>query len=346
MSLLDALVQEAGGRRKLDRTAVWRAFRSAHPVEATSGEARERLAARLSAIAAEGRLVLPAPTGSGWDRSARPPLPEWVRLPAPPAPPVEFDLLSEPWAPELGFLPSLGRIDVPPDELKAVQQFFTTGGRTRPVVPMRERSVQIFRDEKRLERLIHTPLFGPGRLNLASLRCFALAPPLVYEDGPPASRGRPVLVVENHHTWWSFCRWNARVGEYAAVVYGAGSAFGRDAVAFVAERCLALAAPHADYFGDLDRAGLAIPWRAATSYAPAHRLHIRPGERWYRLLLRRAESVVLPTGDALSEEGLEWLPGSLAVEVRAHFQAGRRIPQELVGTEELATLAREDVVVC
>lgn len=344
MTLLDALLQEAGLRRKLDRTAVWRAFRAAHPVEATSGEARERLVARLSALAAEDRLVLPAPTGSGWDRSARPPLPEWVRLPAPPEPPVELDLLSVPWAPELGFVPSLGRIDRPSD-LLALQRFFTTGGRTRPVVPMRERSVQLFGDEKRLERLVHTPLFGEGRLDLASLRCFAMAPPLVYQDGPPGSRGRPVLVAENHHTWWSFCRWNARVGEYSAVVYGAGGAFGRDAVAFLAERCRALAAPHADYFGDLDRDGLVIPWRAATSFAPVQGLRIRPGARWYQLLLRRAEDVVLPTGAALSEEGLEWLPESLAVEVRAHFQAGRRIPQELVGTEELATQERGDVVV-
>lgn len=335
MTLLDALVQEADGRRKLDRTVVWRAFRSAHPVEATSGEARERLAARLTALAAEERLVLPAPTGSGWDRSARPPLPEWVRLPATPEPAVELDLLSVPWAPELGFVPSLGRIDRPAD-LLALQRFFTRGGRSRPVVPMRERSVQLFGDEKRLERLVHTPMFGEGRLDLASLRCFAMAPPLVYKDGPQGSRGRPVLVVENHHTWWSFCRWNARVGDYAAVVYGAGGGFGRDAVAFVAERCRALDAPHAGYFGDLDRDGLVIPWRAATSFAPAHGLRIRPDARWYRLLLRRAEEVPLPTGAALSEEGLEWLPGSLAAEVRAHFRAGRRIPQELVGTEELS----------
>lgn len=343
MNLLDALVVEAAGRRKLGITAVWRAFRSAHPVEATSGEARERLAARLTSLADEGRLGLPAPRGSGWDRSARPPLPDWVRLPAPPEPRVEVDLLSVPWAPELGFVPSLERIDCPAD-LFGLQRFFTSGGRTRPVVPMRERSVQLFGDEKRLERLVRTPLFGEGRLELASLRCFAMAPPLVYEDGPPASRGRPVLVVENHHTWWSFCRWNARVGVYAAVVYGAGSAFGRDAVAFVAERCRALDAPHADYFGDLDRDGLVIPWRAATSFAPAHGFCIRPDARWYRLLLRRAEEVQLPTGPSISEEGLEWLPIELRGRVADHFRTGRRLPQELVGTEELSRCEGEDGV--
>jgi hypothetical protein len=341
VTLLDALVQEAGGRRKLDRTAMWRAFRAAHPVEATSGEARERLVARLTALAADARLVLPAPTGSGWDRSARPPLPEWVLLPAPPEAAVGLDPLSVPWAPELGFVPSLGRIDRPSD-LLALQRFFSTGGRTRTVVPMRERSVQLFGDEKRLERLLYTPLFGEGRLDAAKLRCFPMAPPSVYEDGPLGSRGRPVLVVENHHTWWSFCRWNAAVGEYAAVVYGAGGGFGRDAVAFVAERCRALDAPHADYFGDLDREGLAIPLRASTNFVPADGPRILPAKRWYQRLLERANDVELPTGIALSEEGLEWLPRELRPEVEEHFRAGRRIPQELVGTEELVREERSD----
>jgi hypothetical protein len=335
MTLLDALVVEAGGRRKLDRTALWRAFRAAHPVEAMSGEARERLAARLTALEAEGRLLLPAATGTGWDRSARPPLPEWARLPAPPAQPAALDVLSVPWAPELGFVPSLSRIDHP-QELLALQAFFAFGGRTRPMVPMRERSVQVFGDEKRLERLRRTPLFAEGRLDLETLRCFEMAPPLVFEVGPPGSGGRPLLVLENHHTWWSFCRWNARVGEYAAVVYGAGGAFGRDAVAFLAEHGRTLGAPRADYFGDLDHDGLLIPRRAANDYAPEHGLTLLPAARWYRRLLRRADEVVLPTGAALSDEGLDWLPDGLASAVRAHFQAGRRIPQELVGTEELA----------
>ncbi len=344
MTLLDGLILEAGGRRKLDRSALWRAFRAAHPIEATSGEARERLVVRLSALAAEGRLVLPAPTGAGWDRSARPPLPEWVRLPSPPETPIELDLLTVPWAPELGFVPSLGRIDRPAD-LLALQAFFASGGRTRPIVPMRERSVQLFGDEKRLERLLYTSIFGEGRLDLAKLRCFAMAPPLVYEDGPLGSHGRPVLVIENHHTWWSFCSWNARVGDYAAVVYGAGGGFGRDAVAFVAERCRVLDAPHVGYFGDLDRDGLVIPWRAATSFAPAHGLRILPEARWYRLLLRRADDVLLPTGTAQPEEGLDWLPEGLRGPVREHFRAGRRIPQELVGSEQLAGEERsvEDV---
>lgn len=338
MTFLDALLAEAGNRRRIERIAVWRAFRAAHPVEALAGDARERLAARLVALARDGAVELPAERGAGWDRSARPPLPEWVRLPKAAEGPAAFDPLAVHWAPELGFVPALPRIDHP-DDLLAIQAFFASGGRERPVIPMRERSVQIFGDEKRLDRLVNTPLFSEGRLTLAMLRCFAMAPPLVYEDGPAEARGRPVLVIENHHTWWSFCRWNAREGAYAAVVYGAGGGFGRDAVAFLAERCRVVGAPGAVYFGDLDRDGLVIPSRAATSFAPAHGLRLEPALRWYRLLLARASNARLPTGPALDEEGVEWLPTSIQDEVRSHFQAGRRIPQELVGTEELARSA-------
>lgn len=345
MTLFEAILGEAGARRKVDRTALWRAFRTAHPVEALAGDGRERLLSRLTELAAQGRIELPSPRGSGWDRSAKPALPEWVRLPGPGEAPAQLDPLAVPWAPELSFVPSLGRIDWPA-ELLAIQAFFASGGRQRPPVPMRERSVQIFGDEKRLERLLATPLFAEGRLSLEALRCFSMAPPLVFEPGPEGSRGRAVLVVENHHTWWSFCRWNARTGAYAAVVYGAGGAFGRDVVAFLAERCRALDAPHVVYFGDLDPDGLRIPARAATQLAPPHALAVLPADRWYRTLLLCAEGAGLPVGAPLreDEEALSWLPSALVQPVRAHLRAGRRLPQELVGTEVLLGEGREEGV--
>jgi hypothetical protein len=61
-------------------------------------------------------------------------------------------------------------------------------------VPMRERSLEIFGDEKALDRLVTSVLFGPGRLSLTQLRAYRSRPPL------PAMRvgeGPVLLVVEN-----------------------------------------------------------------------------------------------------------------------------------------------------
>lgn len=340
MTLLEALLEAAAGRRTVERTALWRAFQKVHPLEAASGEARERLVARLQGLQASGEVELPSLRGSGWDHSTRPATPEWIRLPRPRTHSAEVDLLSIPWAPELGFVPGLDRVDNP-QEILAIQAFFAGGGRERPMVPLRERSVELFGDEKRLEHLLRTPIFAEGRLTLEKLRCFAMAPPLVLEVGPAATHGKPAIVLENHHTWWSFARWNRTVGQYSLVVYGAGSAFGRETVLFLAERCRAEGAPFALYFGDLDPEGLAIPTRAA-GYAEAHGLRLFPATRWYLRVLERAETVRLPTAAPLEEKSIDWLPEALRGPVERHFREGRRIPQELVGTEVLGSEGWED----
>lgn len=238
MRLQDALLDQARGRRRLPVAEVWRAWQQALPVEAASTDARARLWAHLAVLASSGAIELPAPRGKAWDRTAEPPLPAWIGLPRPKRPSPSFDPRSTPWAPELAFL-ATAPVE-PLDAAYAVQRFLAEGGRSRPLVPLRERSVELFGHEKRLEELLRTPLFGPDRLTLAVLRCFAMAPPLVFEAGPP---GRPCLVVENHHTWWSFAQWNRRLGVYSAVVYGAGGGIGADAVRFLAEEALEWRAP-------------------------------------------------------------------------------------------------------
>ena len=336
MTFADALLDCAHGLQRVKRAEIWRAFQRAHPVEASAGDARERLVRRLRELASEGRITLPSEKGTAWDRSARPALPEWVAVarPSPPAPTLQMS--SIPWAPELAFVATTPGVDL--HAALAVQEFLARGGRNRPLVPMRERSVQLFGDEKRLERLLRTSLFSDGRLDLQVLRCFAMAPPLVFEEGPEGTSGRPCLIVENHHTWWSFCRWNARVGEYSAIVYGSGAAFGREAVLFLDERCRTWGTNTAEYFGDLDRDGLEIPWRAAKRYTAGARLRLIPAGRWYTLLLERASIAMLPVGPAidLAPEVLEWLPEPARSIVKGHFSSGMRVPQELIGTEALA----------
>ncbi len=334
MTFLDALVREAGRRRRIERTSVWRAFQAACPVEASAGDARDLLVGQLEALATQGLITLPSRAGKAWDRSSKSAVPEFVGLSPPAASSDRPDARAIPWAPELAFLAN-GWTGESLEAALAIQRFLAHGGRERKMVPMRERSVQMFGAEKKLERLVHSPLFGEGRLRLATLRCFDVAPPLAFELGPKQARGRPCLVVENHHTWWSFCRWNEGVGAYSAVAYGAGSGFGREAVRFLAEQCRTWGAPHAEYFGDLDRKGLQIPWRADRQFARGMSLRIVPAKRWYRRLFERAAEVQLPRSDLIKgPDAIEWL-GELGEEAATWLRSGVRLPQELVGTEEL-----------
>src|SRR6266566_5040143 len=73
-----------------------------------------------------------------------------------------------------------------------------------PIVPSRERSLELFDDEKRLEQLARTDWFGPDRLRLEQLRCEPVAPPFAWQplgDADNRDDGSVLLAVENHTTY-------------------------------------------------------------------------------------------------------------------------------------------------
>ncbi|TVR00899.1 MAG: hypothetical protein EA398_10965 [Deltaproteobacteria bacterium] len=327
---LDALHARAERRRRLPLDAVWRAFRDTDPHAAAASEQRAHLRSALDNLVKEGHLRTPR-TARCWDDSAVPALPAWVEIldhtdarPKPaPGPPVA-------WAPELAFAPAIGR----PDQIEVlmrVQRFLAEGGRNRPVVPSRERSLDLFGDEKRLDALARTRLFGPGRLSWELLRCEPLSPPMVQreEQGGPAV----ALIVENHHTWHTFQRWNALRPQYAVVAYGAGKAVWTS-LGSLAETLARRGISCIEYFGDLDRTGIGIAVRLTAIARDLGLPCVIPATRWYTLLVDRAEAVAAIRDDTTAAmPDLTWFPEPLRSRVSDLVAAGRRVPQELVGWE-------------
>jgi hypothetical protein len=212
------LLDHSRGRVRVDIELLLQGFHAVHPELASTAGARAKLRELLDLLQLDGRIQLPRGK-AGWDRSSLPPLPLWVRLAHEDVPaPERVDLREIPWAPELRFLAGT-RAGVPLECLQKLQEFFAEGGRNREPVPLKERSLQIFGDEKRLDALIQSSsLFQPGRLTLDQLRCFLVVEPLAWERGPTPDG--PVLVIENSATWYSYCRWNRDRGYFSAVVYG------------------------------------------------------------------------------------------------------------------------------
>ena len=66
-------------------------------------------------------------------------------------------------------------------------------------VPLRERSLEIFGDEKFLETRVSGPLFAPGRLTLALLETYLCWPPVERVNLGPGDW----LLVENFTTYHS-----------------------------------------------------------------------------------------------------------------------------------------------
>jgi Uncharacterized protein conserved in bacteria C-term(DUF2220) len=237
------------------------------------------------------------------------------------------------WEPALAFLRDC-RLNIPFATLCQLNDFLKRDLGECPLVPIKERSLGIFGDEKRLDTLVRgSALFGEGRLTPEMLHCFIVPEPLPWTPGPdPAG---PILIIENAATWHSYCRWNAERKYFSAVIYGCGNRF-LDGIRSMNDIFSALGGPRRVlYFGDLDPQGLFIP-KAASTRAQAIGLPAVEPHLWsYRQLLTLGAGHAQPRdGDPLSSEHCDWL-GECAEPVRQLFAAGHRLAQEHVGWEFL-----------
>jgi hypothetical protein len=270
------------------------------------------------------RIVIPLAAEARWGEAFGfvPPTDEEAR-----------QIQAYPWTPDLAFVPG-AKLNLPLADLIQLNTFLTGNSRQRPLVPIKERSLQIFGDEKRLDTLFRgSALLGEGRLTLGKLRCEIVPEPLPWRAGPnPAG---PVLVIENAATWHSYCRWNAERKYFSAVIYGCGNRF-MDSAPYLAEIFKSIGGPRrVFYFGDLDPQGLFIP-KVASARAQAIGLPVVEPHLWsYRQLLTLGAGHRQPCdGEPLSLEHCDWL-GECAEPVRRLFAAGHRLAQEHVGWEFL-----------
>ena len=324
------LIESAQGRSRIDQEALWRALHAVHPEITVTTSARSKLRELIDALVHHGLAELPRGR-DGWDNSSAPPLPQWLRLCSRPRQREKRDLRKVPWAPELRFLAG-ARIDLDSDALLQLQGFFAKGGRNLPVVPIKERSLHIFGDEKRLDSLYSSSaVFGTGRLTLEQLRCTVVPEPLGWKRGPMAEGA--IVVLENAATWHSFCRWNELIRQFSAVVYGGGNRF-TESVTSLHEIAREVGGIHeVVYFGDLDSAGLSIPQRASRRAVESGLPPVQPYRLGYQWLLQSGGAVDDP--DAVPDRQLcDWL-GDLAEAAWSVVSVRKRIPQERIGWEFL-----------
>lgn len=326
------LLDLAEGKARLELDVVRKAFQQVHPELATAPSARGKLRQLLDILQLDERVELPKGRHL-WDSSALPALPNWVQLPRESVSAEKPDLRPIPWCPELRFLANT-RMFVPLADLLKLQEFFARGGRERPLVPIKERSLDIFGDEKRLDQLVRSStLFGDARLTPESLRCLMVPEPLPWKPGPDPSR--PLLIIENAATWHSYCRWNAKRKLFGAIVYGCGNRF-IDSATYLAEILTTLGGTRPIfYFGDLDPQGLLIPQEASARALAVGLPPVEPHLWGYRQLLAVTKGRRQPwEGEPPSSTLCDWL-GDCAEPARRLFAANQRLAQEHIGWEFL-----------
>jgi hypothetical protein len=333
MSLTERLLRrlQADRRTRVPLATLQELVLELEPALRTSPLKRDQLAEALEEGVQAGRLRLPAQRRL---YGGLPPLPAWVVVVrddhAPPTVPGRdyFWRHELAWAGELRFRPE------ELERLKRVNAWLRDRDPDEPIVPVRERSLELFEDEKLLEKLLTGRLFEEGRLSLELLRARTVHPPFVFHR---VSRAPRLLVIENHHTYDSFSRLLGPESGVGILAYGAGSAF-VGSVTSAGDLPQRIEEIH--YFGDLDARGLRIPQDAGR--APGAGLQSRPAGRLYgRLLQIGVAAVTQPISAVTASRLAAWLPAELRAEVEALLVNGRRMAQEAVGYKALQTMLRE-----
>jgi len=316
----------------LDR--LWEVFASTSPDVAREPAKRQLLYDSVSELEAAKEITLPKGLRH-WDRTGHPALPTFVRRNVDRLPSTAMrDRLRYPWAPELAWAASERLTTAQREALIAVSAWITRHPGRPEALPHRERSLEIFGYEKRLDELMSTPLFGRGRLTLEMLSVYVVHPPFVWHSIEDSS-ATDLLVIENHNTYDSVCRalsHHVSAGAsspFRHVAYGAGGAF-EASVSYAAD--LVPRPARIRYFGDLDTEGVVIPARASARARAAGLPPVEPHQRLYELLLDHGR----PQPATTQPSSNDWL-GPLQQRVEPLFSGGHRLAQEWVTVSLLRT---------
>jgi hypothetical protein len=317
-------------RRRVSLSELWHLLDEVDPASRIDARRRLLLADALAELDSAGLLRLPS--ARSYDRTEAPHVPLFVTVDRPVAPPAARP--RPVWHPELSWAAEVRLTPAQMDILGQVNRWLH-GHRDPLVVPLRERSLDIFGHEKTLDRLLPTNLFGTGRLTLELLRTRRA---LVRFTTETVGVGNELLVVENSDTFDSLVTALRRrdLHRVGTVGWGAGSAFEASVLSI---RRLHPPVLSVRYFGDLDEKGLRIPASAAAFAAAEGLPPLRSAAGLYDALLAVAapqpgQRRVPP---AAAAEAARWLDPRHRERAISVLTAGTRLAQEAVGLRHLLT---------
>ncbi|QBR02472.1 hypothetical protein [Paraburkholderia pallida] len=295
------------------------------------GNLRVRVKEALDELAQSGVVRLPVGKG-GWDVYGAPRLPLWVSVVREKV--VKPDYSGVNWLPELSFATKVLR-GAQLEKLKVLNQFLIENRRSlMVVVPYRERALEIFGDEKAFDGAVKGDMLY-GKIPLSVICACNPEPPLAREDFDGAHG--PLLVLENHHTFWSMLQWNRVALRYRSIGYGSGNTILKSARAIL-DAIERSGATYAEYFGDLDPAGVNIAATLSKSLQAAGGTGLKPATTFYQWMLRNGLRKQLGEDKrALVETSIDWFEPPLGEDVRLLFADQKWIAQESLSLKVLHT---------
>ena len=294
----------------------------------------------LQILEETGKIILPA-GDAGWDYAMNPPVPKWIKIMKQKSSPVSKPWITRAWHPEFHWIPGEKSMTRDLYELLLVLEAYVKSmPETLPLIPEKERSLQIFGNEKTLRELI---MKFKNRDFFALAKCYQTYEPLIgYRFKSSVNR---IIFVENRDTFLSLTKVNAVMGEkrlFSGVFYGQGLQFLTSVLSIPLEFETQTTI---EYFGDVDRMGFEIPINAAkilTHEKPSY--SIIPSTIFYERLCTIHAKNALAIHDNSKQKKTDYsgwlvsLPGDVKEYIKSILERKHRIPQELLSILEIHTI--------
>lgn len=322
------------GRRRVPIPLLRQIFFELKPELHEHPDRNSYFRAALESLTNYGFATLPKRKAS-WDLASTPPLPHWIQLTVSPGH-SSVDAFSIAWVNEMSFCIHMTNPAQLADAIKINQYLIANPEVKQDKIPLRERSLEIFGDEKRLDSIVSRGTLFGGRLSLDIIGAFCVPLPIPHETFE--CLGRPILLIENHHTFWSLCRWNTEALIYSAIAYTGGSRAPKHEEGILA-LAQALDTRCVEYFGDIDFRGVLILSTLVIALRTKHQLNANPAQKFYSWLVNhgiRCPGRKLTANESLSLDLLlSMFDETLATEIKDMLHAEQRIPQESLSFSRL-----------
>ena len=208
-------------------------------------------------------------------------------------------------------------------------------------IPYRERALKIFGDEHYLDQMVKDEHLFQGRLPLSTIYAFKANEPMPYERPPSLVTGKPLLIVENHHSFASFVWKNAVQSVFSAICFSSGHTLANREYS-LDDIGNTLKTRKYMYLGDIDARGISIPVEINAIRKKRCVPLLEPATSFYIWLLKNGHPVPAKKRQAPvnMEKVSEWFSHNEFIIEGIHgiISKNERIPQEFLGIEELSQL--------
>ena len=333
----------ASTRRRIDTKTLWAAFAAAFPARPQGIEERRWIVTALERLAEQAVIRLPAKGGERWDKTFGEAVPTSIDLAAAPVAGAARNWRSFPWHESLAWVSTVRHLPADQEQFLLKIHVGLVNGWFRDPAPLKYRSLQLTGSEKRLAALLRTPLFGEGRLSLELLGSYSELLPLAWAS---VSEVPKAIIFENAGPFFVARAVLTKMKEppYGVVAYGGGKSL-LASLPHIATIGRDIEAIH--YVGDLDHHGLEIA-AAARRIAESNKLpSFSAAPNVHQGMIEAAARLGMPKGWPASRSSVgtsrgdaskAFLPDGVRDAVVELVRSGRRIPEEVLGPAELASL--------